>query len=277
MCFGLCDFVFMVRELQVSTAGMDVDGVAQELLRHAGALNVPARTAHAPWGFPCDFVIGLSCLPQCEVQRIFLLFAYCDSGTCNQVFDILTGQLAVADKLSGSVIYVTVHFVSVALFNQVCYELYDFRNGLGNLRMYGCLSYIQSSRILVIFFNILFAHFRCGAAFFTCTVDDLVINVSKVLNELYLVAAVFQILSHSIEHYERSCITDVEEVVYGRTADIHLHLARFDWNEFFFSSGQGIINFHLLYPLCTLLCMAGSCRPCRFLHEIFLLYHASDG
>ena len=54
---GLGYFVFVVRELKVLSACVNVDGVSQVLFRHGGTLDVPARTAHSPRGFPGDFVV----------------------------------------------------------------------------------------------------------------------------------------------------------------------------------------------------------------------------
>ena len=45
---GLCDLVLVMRENQIKTAGMDVDGLAEVLVRHSRALNVPARPSLTP-------------------------------------------------------------------------------------------------------------------------------------------------------------------------------------------------------------------------------------
>ena len=45
--FALGDFIFMVRELQVCTARMNVKTLAQQCTSHGGALNMPAGAARA--------------------------------------------------------------------------------------------------------------------------------------------------------------------------------------------------------------------------------------
>ena len=47
--FALGDFVFVVRELKVAAAAMNVEGLAQAAGGHHRALDVTARTARAPW------------------------------------------------------------------------------------------------------------------------------------------------------------------------------------------------------------------------------------
>ena len=50
--FGLGDLVFVVREHEVFAAGVEVEGVAEELGGHGGALDVPAGAAGAERGVP---------------------------------------------------------------------------------------------------------------------------------------------------------------------------------------------------------------------------------
>jgi len=50
--FGLGDLVFVVREHEIFAAGVEVEGVAEELHGHGGALDVPAGTARADGGVP---------------------------------------------------------------------------------------------------------------------------------------------------------------------------------------------------------------------------------
>ena len=49
---GLGDLVLVVGEHQVFAAGVEVEGLAEELHGHGGALDVPAGTACAERGLP---------------------------------------------------------------------------------------------------------------------------------------------------------------------------------------------------------------------------------
>ena len=73
---GLRDLVFVVREDQVLAAGMDVEGLAEELRRHRRALDVPAGPAAAPRARPGRLasllVLGRDRLPEREVHRVAL-------------------------------------------------------------------------------------------------------------------------------------------------------------------------------------------------------------
>src|SRR6185503_19243649 len=82
---GLGNFVFVVRELEVDSAAMDVEMFAELLRRHGGALDVPAGTALAPIRGPGRFA-GLRGFPQHEVERIALGAIYLDARAGAQVF-----------------------------------------------------------------------------------------------------------------------------------------------------------------------------------------------
>ena len=90
----LGNFVFMVRELEVFAAAVDIDHAGIEFLAdHDDTLGVPARTSRTPWGIPLDALVGL--LPQGKVLRILLEIVGFDSGTGIEIFQTLVRQLAV--------------------------------------------------------------------------------------------------------------------------------------------------------------------------------------
>ena len=94
----LGDLVLVVGELEILAAAVDVDGLAQVLPVHGGALDVPAGTALAPGGLPVGFA-GLGGLPESKVQGIFLLIVHVNTGAGEKVLDGLMAQLAVALEL----------------------------------------------------------------------------------------------------------------------------------------------------------------------------------
>ena len=67
----LRDLALMVREHQVHAASMDVELLAEVLLPHHGALEVPAREAFTPRGGPAHDVLRLGFLPDGEVVRSY--------------------------------------------------------------------------------------------------------------------------------------------------------------------------------------------------------------
>ena len=67
--FGLGDFIFMMRENEVTAAAVEVKGIAEVLMAHGRAFDVPARTAFAPGAVPCRFA-RFSTLPEGKVHGI---------------------------------------------------------------------------------------------------------------------------------------------------------------------------------------------------------------
>ena len=71
--FRLGDLVLVVREDEVDAAAMDVEGLAKEIQRHRGALQVPAGPAAPPRRVPRrarPFVFGFCRLPKSEILRV---------------------------------------------------------------------------------------------------------------------------------------------------------------------------------------------------------------
>ena len=65
-CLGLCDLIFMMREDQILSAGMNIDLFAEITFAHDGALNVPAGTSLTPAGIPVRLTFFFR-LPQYEI------------------------------------------------------------------------------------------------------------------------------------------------------------------------------------------------------------------
>src|SRR5688500_4249814 len=87
---GLRDLVLVMRELEVESAAMDVEMIAELLRRHRGALDVPAGSSFAPRRRPRGFA-GLRGLPQHEVERVALRFVHFDARARAQVVELAAG------------------------------------------------------------------------------------------------------------------------------------------------------------------------------------------
>ena len=114
------------------------------------------------------------------------------------------------------------------------------------------LSYVQGFCILKIFSNILLAYLWSRCALFPGTIDYFVVNICKVLDKLHLISSVFKIVSKCVKYDKRSCIPDVEKVVYGRSANIYADLAFLNRHKFFLLPCQCIIYLHFAPPLLPL-------------------------
>ena len=64
---------FVVGELEVHAAAVDVESLAKIFLAHGGALKMPAGEAFAPGRGPVHDMLGSGFLPQREVGRVALL------------------------------------------------------------------------------------------------------------------------------------------------------------------------------------------------------------
>ena len=241
---GLCNLVLVVREGQVKTARVNVDRGSEVLVDHRRALDVPARTAFAPGCLPRRLT-RLCSLPDCEVHRIFLDLADRDTRTGLQIFERLVRQLAVLGEGLGAEVNVTVlGNVCVTLVDQSLDDVDDGIHGLGCTRMYGCALDAQTLCVDKVLLNIAVSDDVVGHAFLVCLVDDLIVNVGKVLYKGYLVAAVLEVTAEQIEHDERTCVADVEIVIDGRAARVHLDFARGNRYKLLFLTGQCIKQLH---------------------------------
>ena len=96
--FGLGDLVFVVREHEVFAAGVEVEGVAEILHGHGGALDVPAGAAGAEGRIPGGLA-GLGGLPEGEVAGgILVVLVEIDAGAVLDPEEILLGELAVGGE-----------------------------------------------------------------------------------------------------------------------------------------------------------------------------------
>ena len=70
--FRLGDLIFMMRELKIGTAPVNIKMIPQKLARHGRAFNMPSGTAGSPFGRPFGFIrFGRLCrLPQHKIQWI---------------------------------------------------------------------------------------------------------------------------------------------------------------------------------------------------------------
>ena len=173
---------------------MDVDGLAEVLVRHSRALNVPARTAlAAPRRIPCGLA-RLCSLPDREVHRILLDLTDRNAGAGLQLLHRLMAQLAVLRERLGAEVNVAVGCnVSVAILDQALNNIDDGIHGFGRTRVYGRLFYAKTLCINEILLDIALGDGVEVHTLLVGLVDDLVVNVGKVLHELDLITAVLEV------------------------------------------------------------------------------------
>ena len=245
LSFTLGNLVFVVRELEVLAPGVNIDGLAEVLGGHHGALDVPAGTALAPWGIPADFT-RLSGLPESKVHRVFLLIdligADVLTGPDFKVVNRLAGQLSIVLELPGPVVNVAVLLVGIALVDQAADEFNDVGDVFRCPRMQGRRLNIDGCRVLHEGIDVLLCQLGHRNALLVGRLDHLVINVGKVGDVVHLVALKFQVAPHCVKSNCRTGIADVNVIVNRRATDIHVNNAWMQRLKLFFFPGQRIIN-----------------------------------
>ena len=104
--------------------------------------------------------------------------------------------------------------------------------------------YIHRCHILLCLCNeTLRDHLRINT-FFICTFDDLIINICKIGYIIYIVSLICEIPSQCVKYDHWSCVSDVDIIIYGRSADIDSYFTFIDRYKFFFCSCKSIKNLH---------------------------------
>ena len=228
-CLRLRDLILVMRENKVLTACMDINLLTQVLFGHDRALNMPARTALAPWGLPVRLTI-LFRFPEDEIGRILLVllagyFEFTEAR--HHLIQVFMGQLSVALEGLGAEVNGTVCcHVSMALVDKGLDHLQHALNLLGCLRMGGSRFYVHVSHIFFALCDVALGNGVCIYPFLDGFLDDLVIHVGEVGNVINIVAFILKVAANRIKNDHRTRVSDMDEVVHSRAAYIHLYLSR---------------------------------------------------
>jgi hypothetical protein len=240
---ALGHLVLVVREGQVDAAGVDVDGLAQRLVDHRRALDVPARTARAPGAVPLGLVL-LGRLPQHEVGRVALVGRDLDAGAGDHLVQVAARQLAVVGEALGVEQHVALGGVGLAVLHQLADHLDDRADMLGGLGLQVRTQRAQRVGVLVIGGEIAVGDDLDVDAFVGGLLVDLVVDVRDVARIDHRVLAI-EAAQHAIqdvEHHHRPEIADVRVVVDRRTADIHRHPLGIGGNESALLARHGVVD-----------------------------------
>ena len=96
--------------------------------------------------------------------------------------------------------------------------------------------------------GVLGGHFRRTSALFTCTFDDLIVDIGDVLHVGHVEAAPHEVAADDIEAHERARVADVDAVVDGRAAHIHADLAGFLRLELDFLAQLSVVDLNHKVP-----------------------------
>ena len=189
--FALGNFVFVMGELQVSTAAMNVKALAQQLAAHGRALNVPAGAAFTKLALPFHIrrLIGLGGFPQHKVQRIMLAVSHCHALARVQLVQRLARQLAVAGELAHGVVHIAItRLIGQTLGLQSTNHAQHLRHVFGGAWLQRGAFNAQRIGILMQRVDHAISQAADGFAVFHRSLDDLVINIGDVAHIGHLVA-----------------------------------------------------------------------------------------
>ena len=156
------------------------------------------------------------------------------------------GKLSIILKASCSVVNSSVCcHISMPFVDQCLYHIDHTANFLRGKRMCSGRLYIHGCHILFTFCDITLADHGSIYAFLDRSFDDLIVHIGKVGYIINLIAFMLHIAAYRIKYDHRTCISDMDQVVYGRTADIHTDLSFFDRYKFLFCFCKRIINPHV--------------------------------
>ena len=216
----------MVREHEVFAAGVQVEGVAEELGCHGGTLDVPSGAAGAYRCLPLHFIgVGgrFGSFPESEIAGgVFVVLVDLNAGAILDAGEIFFGELAVLRKTGDAEIPGTVfRLVSQVLCGQRLDERRHLRDVLGRAR--DELRALAVERVHVFEESLLVAR-RVVADRHTGgdgVTNDLVIDVSNVHDMADRDALLTEEATQQIDMKEGPKVADVAVVVHGGAAGIH--------------------------------------------------------
>ena len=237
--------VFVMGKFQILAAAMDIKGIPQIFLAHGAAFDMPARPSLGKRAFPCRFP-GFLRLPEREIHGIFFHIVDLDARPHFQIVQILPGELAIVLEALGIVIYVAVfRHISVPFLDKPGNQADNILDMLSRLGVHSRRADIQALGVFEIFLDKMFAQLLDGNPLLVGSLDHLVVNVRKILDERDLIAPIFQIPAQCVKNNKRTGVSDMKIVVYRGAAGIDPRFPGMHGNELFLFSGHGIKNFQV--------------------------------
>eukprot|EP01033_Poteriospumella_lacustris_P005635 gene5634-gene6222 len=260
----LGDLVFVVRKLQIDTAGMYIDAI------EGVALDVPAGTTLAPGTVPGRLLhlfvlvlvaallaLGLhriaGLLPQNEIRRCPLLIGSSQRafalGEQFQVANLLWHQFTVGVARSLKLLHRKVNgagsFIGDALVDQDLNEGHDLRDVFGDARHHVGQLHAQGLHVLqklVLIFGSQGSELHVG---FSTANDDLVVDVGHVLAQGDLVAEVVRHnAADDVQANVSTGMTHVRLCIDSRAALIPIDFLSVNRNETGLRAGQSVQDHH---------------------------------
>ena len=193
---------------------------------------------------------GFRRLPQHEVHRIALVGRDVDAGAGLHLLEAAARQLAVVGHARDGEQHMLFRDVGVALGDQLLAQLAHLGDVIGGARLDGRRQHAERGNVLVELLGGLGGQLldRRDRVHVGIALDrprvDLVVDVGDVARIGDMAGAIDmpQQAEQQVEHDDRAGIADVGEVVDGRPAHIHAHVARIARRERTFGAGQRVVQ-----------------------------------
>ena len=250
----LRDLALVVREHQVHAAAVDVELLAQVLLPHHRALQVPAREPFAPRGRPAHDMLRLRLLPEGEIIGGPLVGLSVEGpGAFHRGLQRPSGEDAIP--------VIPVVFLHVEIDGAVgLVGIARVQNGLdgldllddvaGGARFDGRRLHVQEAHGLVIALRVGLDHLHGLQLLQTGLLCNLVLAFVGIVLEMAhvgdvphitdLVAEMLQETEQDVVGHARTGMAQMGVAIDGGTAHIHPYMAGMDGNEEFLPACQGI-------------------------------------
>jgi len=243
--FALGNFVFVVRKLQVGTAAVDVERLAQQRAAHGRALDVPARPPGAVRAGPLHFggLVGLGRFPEHEVERVALVVGHGHALAGAQLVEALARELAVASKGAHGVVHVAVRgAVGQPLLLQLPDQGQHLRHVVGGARFVGRALDAQRVGVLVQGLDHARGQAADGFAVVQRAGNDLVVDVGDVAHVGHAVAAGLEPALHHVESQHGARVPEVAQVINRHAADVEAHMAGLQRLEGFEAARERVVD-----------------------------------
>ena len=137
------------------------------------------------------------------------------------------------------------------------YKLLYHINDTGHFLRYSGMNsssfYIKTIGVSESFFNKSFGNLFHCRIFFISFFNYFIVNVCKVLYVRYFISLMLHISAHGVENNIRTCVSNMNIVIYRRTAYIHFYFSGFHRYKLFFLSCKSIVNIHNIFSFTVFL------------------------
>ncbi len=242
----LRDLVFVMREHQVDSTGVDVESFAEVALAHRRALDVPARPPAPERRIPGPaqlLVLRVRVLPEREVaHRLLVIFVRRHALAGLQSFPVEVRQRPVRGKARDPEVHVAVRDVRVLVLDELADHLDHLGNVLGRARVVRGWLGAKRAHVLEESGDVRFDVLADRDPGVHRLVEDAVVDVGEVHHVGHLVAADLKMAAGEVIDEKSPKVPDVRVVPDCRPARVHAGMAWFEGLEHVLRARQRVVK-----------------------------------